>query len=173
MGWPETLSAGALVVDASVSAGSLSVGVVGAGVVGAGVGVVGAGVGVVGAVVGVVGAGAGVVGFAVVGVADGVAVAVDDALTTCSGSHDSLVPDVAAVAPLVMATTALPLAAASRTLPASKVIALRRPNAIRIPIHTDRYHCETGHLSKNRLTDVSAWFGTVTRAGWTQNLMFD
>ena len=89
------------------------------------------------------------------GVADGVAVALDDALATCTGSQDSLVPGrVAAVAPLVMAATALPVAAESRALPAIKVIALRRPCAIRVPAHTDRYQCELA---------IYREIGTVTR----------
>lgn len=146
-GWAEALAGGAVVVDVSVS-----VAVAGVGVAGGGVGVVGAGVGVG---VGVVGVGAGVVGLGVVGVADGVAVALGDALTTCTGSQDSLVPGrVAAVAPLAMAATALPVAAESRALPAIKVIALRRPCAIRVPAHTDRYQCELA---------IYREIGTVTR----------
>jgi len=169
MGRPGTPSAAALIVDVSVGVG---VGVVGVGVgvegVGVGVGVVGVGVGVegVGVGVGVVGVGVGVVGVGVgaagvdvlavgagVGVVDAFAVAeafVADALgaglTDCRGSQDSLLPGgVAAAALPVMAATTPPEAAVSRALPAIKVTARRRPCAIRILIHIDRYHNEVSH----------------------------
>jgi hypothetical protein len=46
-----------------------------------------------------------------------------------------------------MATIAAPPeAAVSRALPAIKVTARRRPCAIRILAHIDRYHCEINHL---------------------------
>jgi hypothetical protein len=80
-----------------------------------------------------------------VGVADGDAVAVADALANCRGSQDSLSPAaVAAVAPLDMAATTPPEAAVSRALPAIKVAARRRPCAIRILTNAD--HCEIDHL---------------------------
>ena len=153
---------GAVVGAAVVGAAVVGAAVVGAAVVGAavvGAAVVGAavvGAAVVGAAVaGAVVVGAAVVGAAVVGFAvaagadDGFAVAeaAADALTDCSGSQDSLLPGgVAAAALPVMAATAPPEAAVSRALPAIKVTARRRPCAIRILIHIDRYRSEVSHL---------------------------
>jgi len=114
-------------VGVSVGADEVGADEVGADEVGADV----VGADVVGAdVVGADEVGVDVVG---VGVAVAVADALGDALTTCSGSQDSLSPGVvAAVALLVMAATTPPVAAVSRALPAIKVTALRRPCAIRV-----------------------------------------
>jgi hypothetical protein len=88
------------------------------------------------------------VGVDVVAVADGVGVAeafvadaLGDALTSCRGSQDSLLPVAVAAAALpVMAATTTPEPAVSRALPAIKVTALRRPRAIRTLVYID--HCK-------------------------------
>jgi hypothetical protein len=159
-------------VEVAVGADVVGAGVVGAVVVGAAVvGAVVVGAAVVGAAVvgaAVVGAavvGAAVVGAAVVGATDVLADALADALATCSGSQDSLLPAAvaaAAVLPFRAATTP-PEAAVSRALPAIKVTARRRPCAIRILIHIDRYHCEINHLQWSSLTTFSTRFDTVRR----------
>jgi hypothetical protein len=146
---------GAEVVGADVvGADVVGASVVGADVVGADV----VGASVVGAdVVGAEVVGAEVVGAAVVGaVVDGVEVADvpvadalgDEVVAAFSGSQDSAIPDVvAAVALLLNAATAPPEAAVSSALPAIKVIARRRPRAIRILTHIDWCHCASNHLT--------------------------
>jgi hypothetical protein len=168
------VSVGVAVGVVGVGVGVVGVGVgvvgVGVGVVGVGVGVVGVGVGVVGVGVGVVGVGVGVVAVGVgvgvvevladaVGVDDAeedadaeafVADALADALATCTGSHDSLLPVAVAAAALpLMAATTPPEAAVSRALPAIKVTARRRPCAIQIPNHIDQYHSESRHYRES------------------------
>jgi hypothetical protein len=127
------VAVGVAVAGVEVDVAVVGVGAgVGVAVVGVGVGVafVGVGVGVGVAVVGVA------VGVAVVGVADGFAVVVGDGLDEAAGgwsaSHDSPVPDVAAVAaaalPAVRVRTP-PEATVTSTLPAAKVTAVRRARA--------------------------------------------
>jgi hypothetical protein len=147
---PRTLAAVVAVAVAVVAVAVLGAGVVAVAVAAVGVGVsvgvgVGVGVGVVGVGVGVgvrvgvgVGVGVGVVGVGV-GVADGFAVVevfegdgLGEAAGGWIGSHDSILPDVAAVAaaalPAVAARTP-PEATVTRTLPAAKLTAVRRARA--------------------------------------------